>query len=174
MKTTLCWSERPSSICESFLGFMSAKKHLQTVGVLTFSPHKQTEVLLAKIHNWRKKKTLLDWSYIWLWWHWHVCTIFDLVWLRIWDNISGAADLTTLHIKDGLHICKVSRDMPYLAWCGLMLFKNERLSFRVCFQMLFICPGNHQWAEYTKYVVFIIVFCNVVCVRCCVSIGAEW
>ena len=60
MKRTLCWSERPSSICESFLGFMSAKKHLQTVGVLTFSPHKQTEALVAKKTQLKKeKKTLL-------------------------------------------------------------------------------------------------------------------
>ena len=149
MKKTVCWSERPSSICESFLGFMSAKKHLQTVGVLTFSPHKQTEALLAKntIEEIKKVFTRLI-IYLTL------VTLACL--LHIWFGLIEIMRQyfrccwTTLHIRDGLHICKVSRDTPYLAWCGLMLFKNERLSFRVCFQMLFICPGNHQWAEYTK------------------------
>ena len=116
MKTTLCWSERPSSICESFLGFMSAKKHLQTVGVLTFSPHKQTEALVAKKTQLKKeKKTLLDWSYIWLWWHWHVCTILSLVWLRNMRQYWGFYS-TAMHIRDGLHICKVIRVALDVVW----------------------------------------------------------
>ena len=73
-----------------------------------------------------------------------------------------------LHLREGLHKCKVVGFRHIwldVVWYGLEI--------RVFFHILFDFVLNFQWAEYTKYVVFLNVFCNVVCVRCCVSIGAE-
>ena len=147
MKTTLCWSERPSSICESFLGFMSAKKHLQTVGVLTFSPHKQTEALVAKKTQLKKeKKTLLDWSYIWLWWHWHqsyknpvsASAMLTGKFLQIW-KVFATSSLLAEEFPDTLQIIWKVSGKPFFRFAKMLILDHHFFSSKLLKWDLALC-----------------------------------